>query len=169
LEFPPPSKTAAVCKPSSVPVAGCPVTGAAISLGRLLPGASSNLPAEVAVWPPRPGQGLLRIFGLAAGGVYLAGRVAPTAVRSYRTISPLPEQWAVCSRQWAGKDAFPFLPTAHCRLPTAPAVSFLLHFPSDCSASTLSSTVPCAARTFLTGLSRKISTTWRGHRCRRSR
>jgi len=31
-----------------------------------------------------------------------------------------------------------------------PAVSFLLHFPSDCSASTLSSTVPCAARTFLT-------------------
>ena len=27
---------------------------------------------------------------------------------------------------------------------------FLLHFPSDCSALTLSSTVPCAVRTFLT-------------------
>jgi hypothetical protein len=34
----------------------------------------------------------LRIFGLAAGGVYPAVRVTPDAVRSYRTISPLPRE-----------------------------------------------------------------------------
>ncbi len=34
----------------------------------------------------------LRLFGLAAGGVCLAVRVTPNAVRSYRTISPLPEE-----------------------------------------------------------------------------
>ncbi len=31
----------------------------------------------------------VRIFGLAAGGVYLAAGVTTNAVRSYRTISPL--------------------------------------------------------------------------------
>ena len=31
-----------------------------------------------------------RLFGLAGGGVYPAGAVTDTAVRSYRTISPLP-------------------------------------------------------------------------------
>jgi hypothetical protein len=65
----------------------------------------------------------LRLFGLAAGGVCLAVRVTPNAVRSYRTISPLPE------------EIFRFLP----------AVYFLLHYPSDCSALMLSSTRPVRA------------------------
>jgi hypothetical protein len=33
---------------------------------------------------------LVPLFGLAPGGVYLAAHVAVSAVRSYRTISPLP-------------------------------------------------------------------------------
>ena len=41
------------------------------------------------------------------------------------------------------------LATAYRVLPTVPGGIFLLHFPSDCSAWTLSSTVPCAVRTFL--------------------
>ena len=46
---------------------------------------SSDLPgslSERAAPPP--------LFGLAPHGVYPAGRIAPSAVRSYRTISPLP-------------------------------------------------------------------------------
>ena len=69
----------------------------AIPLGRRLPGASSNLPGR---------QGLDRtpkhfrafdaktfapsLFGLAPGGVCRAAGVAAGAVRSYRTVSPLP-------------------------------------------------------------------------------
>jgi len=42
--------------------------------------------------PHGPCAGLLRapLFGLALGGVYLATTVTSNAVRSYRTISPLP-------------------------------------------------------------------------------
>ena len=69
-----------------------------------------------ASFPACPGLRTLRLFGLAAGGVCLAAGVTPGAVRSYRTISPLPG--------------------------LLPAVSFLLHYPSDCSALMLSSTVP---------------------------
>src|SRR5688572_2184560 len=58
---------------------------AIIRLGRtLLPG-SSDLPGsktERAAPPP--------LFGLAPRGVYPAVRIAPDAVRSYRTFSPLP-------------------------------------------------------------------------------
>ena len=68
----------------------------AIPLRRRLPGASSNLPGR-----PRSGHGsraLLRarnepapsLFGLAPGGVCRAAGVAAGAVRSYRTVSPLP-------------------------------------------------------------------------------
>ena len=68
------------CKPVSVPL-----RVAAIPLGRtLLPG-SSDLPGsskERAVPPP--------LFGLAPRGVFPAGGITPAAVRSYRTISPLP-------------------------------------------------------------------------------
>src|SRR5271165_7155507 len=59
------------------------------------------------------GTEALRIFGLAAGGVCRATRVTPGAVRSYRTISPLPEKPLIGALQ---------------------AVYFLLHFPSDYSA-----------------------------------
>ena len=43
--------------------------------------------------------GVPSLFGLAPGGVYLAASVTSRAVRSYRTLSPLPNcqsKWAVC-------------------------------------------------------------------------
>ena len=68
------------CKPVSVPL-----RVAVIHLGRaLLPG-SSDLPGsktERTAPPP--------LFGLAPRGVCTARRIAPSAVRSYRTFSPLP-------------------------------------------------------------------------------
>ena len=68
------------CKPVSVPL-----RAAVIRLGRPLLNGSSDLPgsrAGRAAPPP--------LFGLAPRGVYPAGRITPAAVRSYRTISPLP-------------------------------------------------------------------------------
>src|SRR5688572_30396041 len=64
------------------------------------------------------GEDNFRLFGLADGGVYPAAGVTPSAVRSYRTFSPL-------------------LP----RFP-AGAVSFLWHFPSAHAAPPLAGTVP---------------------------
>ena len=75
----------------------------------------------------RSGPGHCPIFGLAGGGVCLAGPVAGTAVSSYLTFSPLPDR----------------------SLRTRPAVSFLWHFPWGCPRWTLSTTVPCPVRTFL--------------------
>jgi hypothetical protein len=70
------------CKPVSVPL-----RVAVIHLGQaLLPG-SSDLPGsktERTAPPP--------LFGLAPRGVYTASRIAPAAVRSYRTFSPLPPE-----------------------------------------------------------------------------
>jgi len=61
-----------------------------IPLGRRLRGASSNLPERP---DPDWSRGLLPapfLFGLAPGGVCRAAGVAAGAVRSYRTVSPLP-------------------------------------------------------------------------------
>ncbi len=61
----------------------------AIHLGRPLPDASRDLPGRRRGNPP----GLAAVpplFGLAPGGVYHAVPVAGNAVRSYRTLSPLP-------------------------------------------------------------------------------
>ena len=66
------------------------------------------------------------LFGLAPGGVYPAAAVATSAVRSYRTISPLPPV----------------------RM-TGSAVSFLWHFPWTCAPQALPGTLPYGARTFL--------------------
>ncbi len=55
-----------------------------IPLGRTSPHASSSLPGSSA------GHADGSLFGLAPDGVYPATRVATGAVRSYRTISPLP-------------------------------------------------------------------------------
>src|SRR5688572_5567233 len=70
---------------------------AIIRLGRtLLPG-SSDLPGsktERAAPPP--------LFGLAPRGVYPAVRIAPDAVRSYRTFSPLPAAHALLSSRTGG-------------------------------------------------------------------
>jgi hypothetical protein len=76
-------------KPGSVPALP-PAT--IIPLGCRLPGTSSNQPG----WS-RPSAPLIArrlslpsLFGLAPGGVCLATPVARRAVRSYRTLSPLP-------------------------------------------------------------------------------
>ena len=66
----------------------------AIPLGRRLPGASSNLPGRPDL-DTDPEASLARnlappLFGLAPGGVCRAADVAAGAVRSYRTVSPLP-------------------------------------------------------------------------------
>jgi len=103
---------------------------AVISLGRRLPAASSNRPGgddgssrsvpatEAAVSP---------LLGLAPGGVCPASPVTRTAVRSYRTISPLPHRRS------------------------DEAVCFLWHCPGPCGRWVLPTTVPCGARTFLPG------------------
>jgi len=66
------------------------------------------------------------MLGLAGGGVCQADTVADIAVRSYRTISPLPVNLLEPS-----------------------AVYFLLHFPWNRSRWPLATAVPCPARTFL--------------------
>jgi hypothetical protein len=65
------------------------------------------------------------LFGLSPGGVYRAGPVARPAVRSYRTLSPLPP------------------------LRRAEAVCFLWHFPWPCGRWPLATTLTRGARTFL--------------------
>ena len=51
----------------------------------------------------------LRIFGLAASGVYPAAGVTTDAVRSYRTISPLPEnaEFRMLNSEIMGRRASP--------------------------------------------------------------
>ncbi len=97
-----------------------PLRVAVIPLGRtLLPG-SSDLPgSQTGRAAPSP------LFGLAPRGVCHAGGITPAAVRSYRTISPLPQ--------------------------VNEAVCFLLHFPSIQIqiARPLAGTLPCGDRTFL--------------------
>src|SRR6185436_9233284 len=89
---------------------------ATIPLGPPLPAGSSNQPGVIAR-ATRP------LSGLASGGVCRALSVAGEAVRSYRTVSPLPiSRWAVC---------------------------FLLHCPASHLDWPLTSTLPCEARTFL--------------------
>src|SRR5262245_66580741 len=89
---------------------------ATIPLGPTLPAGSSNQPGVIAR-ATRP------LSGLASGGVYRALSVTGEAVRSYRTVSPLPTlRWAVC---------------------------FLLHCPASHLDLPLTSTLPCESRAFL--------------------
>ena len=60
-----------------------------IPLARRLPGASSNLPEQL-IWTDLGFAPAPFLFGLAPGGVCRAASVAGSAVRSYRTVSPLP-------------------------------------------------------------------------------
>jgi len=76
-------KCQTVCKPGFVHTP-CGA-GMAIHLGRPLPNASRDLPGRQRGNAPKP-----PLFGLAPGGVYRAAAVAGSAVRSYRTLSPLP-------------------------------------------------------------------------------
>ena len=58
-----------------------------IRLGRPLLNGSSDLPGS------RAGRAVPSpLFGLAPRGVCPAGRITPSAVRSYRTFSPLPRE-----------------------------------------------------------------------------
>src|ERR1700728_5075797 len=77
------------------------------------------------------------LFGLAPGGVCRAADVATRAVRSYRTISPLP---APLARHLGG--------------------IFLLHFPWARAPQALPGTVPCGARTFLHPCRARTATVW---------
>ena len=101
-------------KPGSVPPLQAAMT---IPLGRLLPGVSRDRPGR------RPGNRLLAcasvppLFGLAPGGVCHATPVTGSAVRSYRTLSPLP----------AGRNLL--------------AVCSLLHFPWGCPRRALPGTL----------------------------
>src|ERR1700690_380175 len=68
------------CKPVSVPL-----RATVIRLGRALLPSSSDLPESQTERAAPP-----LLFGLAPRGVCPASRIAPAAVRSYRTFSPLP-------------------------------------------------------------------------------
>ncbi len=92
-----------------------------IHLGCASPHTSCDLPGNGA------GRTNVPLFGLAPGGVYPATPVTRRAVRSYRTISPLP---AVLKKQQR-------------------AVYFLWHWPLACAPQALPGTLPCGARTFL--------------------
>ena len=60
---------------------------AVIHLGRALLPSSSDLPGSITERTAPP-----PLFGLAPRGVYPAGRITPSAVRFYRTFSPLPPE-----------------------------------------------------------------------------
>ena len=85
--------------------------------GPALPPASSRLPGSAA------GRRIAPLCALAPGGACHAARVTTGAVRSYRTVSPLPE--------------------------TSPAVCFLWRCPASRLGWSLTSTLPYGARTFL--------------------
>jgi hypothetical protein len=84
-------KRQTACKPGSVLASR---RGMAIHLGRPLPDASRDRPGRRRGNPLGPSSakiwGLPSLLGLAPGGVCPATAVAGGAVRSYRTISPLP-------------------------------------------------------------------------------
>jgi hypothetical protein len=97
-----------------------PRGAASIHLGRALPRGSSSLPGDLThlsgMWGQAP---VISLFGLAPHGVYRALSVSGEAVRSYRTLSPLPP---TCSR----------------------VVYSLLHFPSRCRGRVLPGMPPVA-------------------------
>ena len=66
------------------------LSSTAIHLGRPLPDASRNLPEGRCGNAPMVRSHRPFLFGFAPGGVYPAVPVARDAVRSYRTLSPLP-------------------------------------------------------------------------------
>ena len=100
----------------------------AIPLGRPLPAASSNQPGRPVRTRPEPDGARARAVPIRSCSRWglPCRRVAAGAVRSYRTLSPLPRRYA-----------------------TAGAVCFLLHFPWGCARRTLSGTAVRGARTFL--------------------
>jgi len=92
----------------------------AIPLGRRLPGASSNQPGRQDLDIDPEVLALARqslapsLFGLAPGGVCRAASVAAGAVRSYRTVSPLPRQTRNAPRRSVLCGTIPGLAPAGC-------------------------------------------------------
>ena len=78
-----PDRTDRLVESGSRPISRV-LSWAAIHLGSPSPRTSSDLPGSSA------GHAIGSLFGLAPGGVYPATAVTSGAVRSYRTISPLP-------------------------------------------------------------------------------
>ena len=101
-----------VCKPGSGWHAGKPAYVTAIPLGRRLPAASSNLPERQDLDRSRSLRFAPFLFGLAPGGVCRAAGVAASAVRSYRTVSPLPRQLRNAPRRSVLCGTFPELAPA---------------------------------------------------------
>src|SRR5690349_24641994 len=114
-----------------------PVGGVLSSASRRLGGHPSVRPTSgllvlVSEEIGRAGRGPVPTLGLAPGGVCRAVAVTSDAVRSYRTVSPLPVR-----RRPVARSAPPS------------AVCSLWHFPSGHPAWPLASTLPCGAPTFL--------------------
>jgi hypothetical protein len=103
-----------VYKPGSGWHAGKPAYVTAIHLGRRLPAASSNLPERQDLDRSRSLRLAPFLFGLAPGGVCRAAGVAANAVRSYRTVSPLPRQIHNAPRRSVLCGTFPGLAPAGC-------------------------------------------------------
>jgi len=77
----------------------------AIPLGRPSPGASSNQPerqGQRIEAPRRLRRRASLLFGFAPGGACRAADVAACAVRSYRTLSPLPDASGPCGPRPGG-------------------------------------------------------------------
>ena len=125
-----------VCKPGSVPLSTQEFPGTQKVDGH----SSGTLVAERLARPTRaatrkhacgPKPGMPPLFGLAPGGVCLATTVADGAVRSYRTLSPLPV--CVPGKTWNIERRFAFCGTF-------PGVTPAGRYPAPCSRG---------ARTFL--------------------
>ena len=80
-----------------------------IHLGRPLPDASRDLPGRRRGNPLVPAETgpVPPLFDLAPGGVYPATSVTGGAVRSYRTLSPLPAGGEPCGGRFAFCGTFP--------------------------------------------------------------
>ena len=101
-DFPPDALSLqSVCKPGSGWHAGKPAYVTAIPLGRRLPAASSNLPERQDLDRSRSLRFAPFLFGLAPGGVCRAAGVTASAVRSYRTVSPLPSPPVAGRSRWS--------------------------------------------------------------------
>lgn len=109
---------------------------AIIHLGRRLLDGSSALPAARTMRAAScsPEGEACRLHGLAGGGVYPAADVTTRAVRSYRTIAPLPVPAGADHRRCRFCGTFPELPRRAKR---------------RVARSALPTTVPCPVRTFL--------------------
>ncbi len=121
-----------LCKPSSVPAlrrSGDHFSGPAVADWLSREREATYPPAE-RPWPFAPGPSAAyadRLLGLAGGGVFPAGDVAAAAVRSYRTISPLPEPRKAIGCVFSVALSLGLLPVAVSHHRALPCSDFPLH------------------------------------------